>query len=52
MLRSRAPAADLLRERSTDFFAHGNASLRIAYDGKFGDEVEVHSGAVRGRLGF
>ena len=35
-----------------DFFADGNASLRVAYDGKFGDDVEVHSGAVRGRLGF
>ena len=35
-----------------DFFAHGNASLRVAYDGRFGDDVEVHSGSVRGRLEF
>ena len=35
-----------------DFFTHANASRRVSYDGRFGDDIEVHASAARGRLAF
>ena len=50
----RAETDDLTYNVSggADFFTHGNASLRVSYDGRFADDTEVHTGSARGRLAF
>ncbi len=63
MIFAAAPVAPFIIRAETDdltydvsggpgYFTHGNASLRVSYDGRLAHRTEVHTGSARGRLAF